>query len=129
MPLGGLFLKKLPSRWLLLARSLLPIAVFSGFIYLAISHLEAAPSAALIAVLLLSLGSALSIILQGLLAGLYLQIERPIVPGDRITVLGSTGIVQPLEARLTRLRCDDGSIAIIPNSTLIAQVILTNLPH
>ncbi|MGH2449050.1 MAG: mechanosensitive ion channel domain-containing protein [Chloroflexota bacterium] len=115
----------------LLLKSLLPICLFVGLSYLALAHLEPATGAILLGVLALSLSSSASGILQGLLAGIYLDLERPIRPGDRINLAGITGQVEVIEARVTRLRLDDGSLALIPNATILTTplVILGNIPQ
>lgn len=75
-----------------------------------------------------SLAVALSLqdTLANFFAGFYLQLDRPIRPGDYIRLDGGQeGFVERISWRSTRLRTLPNNIVVIPN-TKLAQAILTN---
>ena len=63
-----------------------------------------------------AIGFAFKDILQNLLAGFLLLIQRPYERGDQIIVKGFEGVVVQIESRATLLRMFDGRQVIIPNS-------------
>ena len=72
-------------------------------------------------------GLAISLSLQDLLrnvvAGIYILMEQPFRIGDRITVKDATGVVQSIELRTTILRTDDGLQVVVPNNTVLNEVV------
>lgn len=73
-------------------------------------------------------GLAISLSLQDLLrnvvAGIYVLMEQPFKIGDKITVKEVTGIVQGIELRTTLLRTDDGLLVVVPNNTVLNEVVI-----
>ena len=63
-----------------------------------------------------AIGFAFKDILQNLLAGLLLLINRPYKRGDQIQVKGFEGTVEHIESRATLIKTYDGRRVIIPNS-------------
>lgn len=72
-------------------------------------------------------GLAISLSMQDLLknviAGVYILIEQPFRIGDRISVKEVTGAVQGIELRTTILRTDDGLQVVVPNNTVLTEII------
>ncbi len=72
-------------------------------------------------------GLAISLSLQDLLrnvvAGIYVLMEQPFKIGDKITVKEVTGTVQAIELRTTVLRTDDGLQVVVPNNTVLNEVV------
>lgn len=53
------------------------------------------------------------------ISGLFVLLTRPIRIGDKITVAGETGVVEDISMMFTRVRKDDGTIALIPNNSIV----------
>jgi small conductance mechanosensitive channel len=72
-------------------------------------------------------GLAISLSMQDLLrnvvAGIYVLLEQPFKIGDRISVKEVTGVVQGIELRTTLLRTDDGLRVVVPNSTVLNEIV------
>src|SRR3954447_6847718 len=64
-------------------------------------------------------------LLKNIIAGIYILIEQPFRIGDRITVKDATGIVEGVELRTTILRTEDNLNVVVPNNTIMNEV-LTN---
>lgn len=69
------------------------------------------------------LGFALQAILQNLVAGILLLIERPFNLGDYIEVGGQAGTVTDVVLRATTLRTVEGTQVIIPNTAVYTGII------
>lgn len=65
-----------------------------------------------------AIGFAFKDILQNLLAGILLLIQRPYRRGDQITVLGYEGTIEHIESRATSIKTYDGRRVVIPNAAL-----------
>lgn len=74
-----------------------------------------------------AVGIALSLSMQDLLknivAGTVILMEQPFRIGDRISVKDVTGVVQGIELRTTILRTDDHLQVVVPNNTVLTEVI------
>jgi small-conductance mechanosensitive channel len=64
-------------------------------------------------------------LVQDLITGLFLLLENAVQVGDTVTVSGLSGAVENLSIRTIRLRAGDGSIHIIPFSS-VTSVTNTN---
>jgi small conductance mechanosensitive channel len=82
--------------------------------------------ASLVAVLSIA-GLAISLSVQDLLknvvAGIYILMEQPFRIGDRISVKEVTGVVLGIELRTTILRTDDHLQVVVPNNTVLNEII------
>jgi small conductance mechanosensitive channel len=86
------------------------------------------PLAALIGVTGLALSLSLQALLQNLVAGIYLLVERPFVIGDTIVVVGPNGAnhegtVEDIQLRTTHLRSRDDELILMPNSSIFGGVV------
>lgn len=72
-------------------------------------------------------GLAISLSLQDLMrnvvAGIYILMEQPFKIGDKISVKDVTGTVQTIELRTTILKTDDGLQVVVPNNTVLNEVV------
>src|SRR5262249_2159430 len=57
-------------------------------------------------------------LVQDLITGLFLLLENAVQVGDAVTVSGLSGVVENLSIRTIRLRAGDGSVHIIPFSSV-----------
>lgn len=73
-----------------------------------------------------AIGFAFKDILQNLLAGLLLLINRPYRRGDQIQVKGFEGTVEHIESRATLIKTYDGRRVIIPNSDVYTSPVIVN---
>jgi small-conductance mechanosensitive channel len=64
-------------------------------------------------------------LVQDVITGLFLLLENAMQVGDTVTVSGLSGVVENLSIRTIRLRAGDGSIHIIPFSS-VSSVTNTN---
>jgi small-conductance mechanosensitive channel len=64
-------------------------------------------------------------LVQDLITGLFLLLENAVQVGDAVTVSGLSGVVENLSIRTIRLRAGDGSVHIIPFSS-VTSVTNTN---
>src|SRR5690606_28515963 len=66
------------------------------------------------------IGFGLQNIVNNFVSGLILLIERPIRPGDRISIGGDEGFVKKISIRSTKLTTLQEEDLIIPNSNLLS---------
>jgi small conductance mechanosensitive channel len=78
-----------------------------------------------------AIGFAFKDILQNLLAGILLLVNRPYKRGDQIKVKDFEGTVDHIESRATLLRTYDGRQVIIPNADVYTSPVVVNTayPH
>lgn len=74
-----------------------------------------------------ALGFALKDIVQSLVAGVMIMMNRPFRPGDYITVAGFHGIVEDVALRYTKL-ADGEKKHLVPNSTVINNPVTVEPP-
>jgi MscS family membrane protein len=73
-----------------------------------------------------ALAFALQSTIAGLFAAVYLAIDRPLRPGDYIMLSdGTTGFVQDMTMRSTRILGKDNNLVIVPNH-MLADMVVTN---
>jgi small conductance mechanosensitive channel len=73
-----------------------------------------------------AIGFAFKDILQNLLAGLLLLINRPYRRGDQIVVKDFEGTVEHIESRATLIKTYDGRRVIIPNADVYTSPVVVN---
>ncbi|MDQ2893313.1 MAG: mechanosensitive ion channel [Pseudomonadota bacterium] len=73
-----------------------------------------------------AIGFAFKDILQNLLAGILLLVNRPYRRGDQIAVKDFEGTVEHIESRATLIKTYDGRRVIIPNSDVYTSPVVVN---
>lgn len=73
-----------------------------------------------------AIGFAFKDILQNLLAGILILINRPFRRGDQIKVKEYEGTVEHIESRATAIKTYDGRRVIIPNSDIYTSAVIVN---
>lgn len=73
-----------------------------------------------------AIGFAFKDILQNLLAGILLLINRPFRRGDQIVVKDYEGTVEHIQSRATLIKTYDGRRVIIPNSDIYTSPVMVN---
>lgn len=73
-----------------------------------------------------AVGLAFKDILQNMLAGLLLVIQRPYQRGDQVIVRGYEGTVEQVESRATLLVTYDGLRVLVPNTDMYTQPVVVN---
>jgi small conductance mechanosensitive channel len=73
-----------------------------------------------------AVGLAFKDILQNVLAGFLLVIQRPYRRGDQVAVKGYEGTVELVESRATLLITYDGLRVLVPNSDMYTQPVVVN---
>ncbi len=56
-------------------------------------------------------------------AGIFLMMARPFRIGDHVNILGEDGVVEDVGALFTKVRKQDGTIVLIPSSSIIGNKI------
>ncbi len=84
------------------------------------------PNAFLVTSTVLSavVGLSLQDVLGGVVAGMALQMERPFVVGDWVSISGEEGQIQQMSWRTLTLRTRSNNAVIMPNSTVTKQMII-----
>jgi small-conductance mechanosensitive channel len=73
-----------------------------------------------------AIGFAFKDILQNLLAGILLLVNRPYRRGDQIVVKDFEGTVEHIQSRATLIKTYDGRRVIIPNSDVYTSPVIVN---
>ncbi len=100
---------------------LLVIGIWAGF-----GIATQTANVTLVGVLLATVVAALGVqqLLQDYVSGYYVLLERHIRAGDRIQIDSLDGTVMEIKLRVTLLRTDEGSLAVIPNSELFTKPVV-----
>jgi small conductance mechanosensitive channel len=96
-------------------------------LYLCLSRLgvNVAPVAAVAGVVGIAVGFGSQKLVQDIITGLFILMEDAMQVGDVVTVAGMTGTVERLSIRTIRLRGGDGSVNIIPFSSVTTVTNMT----
>ncbi|MBN8279351.1 MAG: mechanosensitive ion channel, partial [Gammaproteobacteria bacterium] len=95
--------------------------VVAGIMFaLAASGVELAKLTIVISALSVGIGFGLQNVVNNFVSGLILAFERPVREGDQVTLGQTTGRVEVIGLRATRLRTAEGAEVIVPNATLIS---------
>jgi small-conductance mechanosensitive channel len=103
-----------------LLRSLLliSIAVVAGLMILSEIGIDIGPLLAGAGIIGVAIGFGSQKLVQDLITGIFLLLENAMQVGDSVTVSGLSGTVENLSVRTIRLRAADGSVHIIPFSSV-----------
>jgi moderate conductance mechanosensitive channel len=97
---------------------LVSILIITGLIVLSQVGVNIAPLLAGAGVLGVAIGFGSQKLVQDLITGLFLLLENTMQVGDIVLLAGLTGTVENLSIRTIRLRATDGSVHIIPFSSV-----------
>jgi small-conductance mechanosensitive channel len=97
---------------------LITIAVVAGLMILSEIGINIAPLLAGAGIIGVAIGFGSQKLVQDFITGIFLLLENAMQVGDTVTVIGLTGTVEALSVRTIRLRASDGSIHIIPFSSV-----------
>jgi small-conductance mechanosensitive channel len=103
---------------LLRSTLLITIAIVAGLMILSEIGINIAPLLAGAGIVGVAIGFGSQKLVQDLITGIFLLLENAMQVGDNVTVSGLTGVVEALSVRTIRLRASDGSIHIIPFSSV-----------
>jgi moderate conductance mechanosensitive channel len=103
---------------LLRSTLLITIAIVAGLMALSEIGINIAPLLAGAGIVGVAIGFGSQKLVQDLITGIFLLLENAMQVGDAVTVSGMTGVVEALSVRTIRLRAGDGSVHIIPFSSV-----------
>jgi moderate conductance mechanosensitive channel len=103
---------------LLRSTLLITIAIVAGLMALSEIGINIAPLLAGAGIVGVAIGFGSQKLVQDLITGIFLLLENAMQVGDTVTVSGMTGVVEVLSVRTIRLRAGDGSVHIIPFSSV-----------
>lgn len=122
--------KVMPSNDAILLARVLWVTIFSAGVLVVLykDKVGFTPLSAFIGVVGLAASLSLQTVLQNLVAGIYLLVERPFAIGDTICVIGPSGLnhegtVQDIQMRTTHLRTRDDELILVPNAAIFSGVI------
>ena len=103
---------------LLRSMLLIGIAIVAGLMILSEIGINIAPLLAGAGIVGVAIGFGSQKLVQDLITGIFLLLENAMQVGDTVTVSGLSGVVEALSVRTIRLRAGDGSVHIIPFSSV-----------
>jgi moderate conductance mechanosensitive channel len=103
---------------LLRSTLLITIAIVAGLMVLSEIGINIGPLLAGAGIVGVAIGFGSQKLVQDLITGIFLLLENAMQVGDNVTVSGLTGVVEALSVRTIRLRAGDGSVHIIPFSSV-----------
>ncbi len=104
---------------------LISIAVVAGLMILSEIGINIAPLLAGAGIIGVAIGFGSQKLVQDLITGIFLLLENAMQVGDVVTVGGLGGVVESLSVRTIRLRSEDGSVYIIPFSSVTTVTNMT----
>ena len=100
------------------------ILVVLGIIFALHTFVDWPELLTLVGVVGLAISLSLQDLLKNVIAGIYILMEQPFRIGDRISVKEVTGAVQGIELRTTILRTDEDLQVVVPNSTILNEILV-----
>ena len=118
-----------PNRATLIDKALmiafLVLAVLFGLRTLGIDPSSLATA---IGIIVAALSIALQDVIKNFVAGVYLLVEQPFQPGDRLSIPGAdggkSGVVESVHLRVTNLRTTDHELILVPSAILFSQIVV-----
>ncbi len=103
---------------LLRSALLITVVVFAGLTVLSEIGIDIAPLLAGAGIIGVAIGFGSQKLVQDFITGIFLLLENAMQVGEFVTVSGLSGTVEALSVRTMRLRAGDGSVHIIPFSSV-----------
>jgi small conductance mechanosensitive channel len=110
---------------LLRSTIMITIAIIAGLMILGEVGINIAPLLAGAGIIGVAIGFGSQKLVQDLITGIFLLLENAMQVGDVVSVGGLGGVVESLSVRTIRLRSEDGSIYIIPFSSVTTVTNMT----
>lgn len=112
-------------------QQILSVSVYFLALSLVLAAFGASWSGVLTFLAVTSVAIALSIqdVLKNLIAGVYILIERPFALGETIRLKDHEGQAERVSLRTTRLRTEADDQVIVPNATLLSEVVVVPAAH
>jgi small-conductance mechanosensitive channel len=104
---------------------LITIAIIAGLMILGQIGINIAPLLAGAGIIGVAIGFGSQKLVQDLITGIFLLLENAMQVGDVVSVGGLAGVVESLSVRTIRLRSEDGSVYIIPFSSVTTVTNMT----
>lgn len=104
---------------------MITIATVAGLMVLSEIGINIAPLLAGAGILGVAIGFGSQKLVQDLITGIFLLLENAMQVGDVVTVSGLSGVVESLSVRTIRLRSEDGSIHVVPFSSVTTVTNMT----
>lgn len=114
-----------PNAVLLVERATqFAVLIFGGVIVLGILGIDWSALAAGFGLVTVALTLSFQDILRGLIAGIYLLIERSFVVGELVQVDDKQGVIEDVGLRTTTLRNEKGERIIVPNLVIFTSIVI-----
>jgi len=97
---------------------LITIVIVAGMMVLSEIGVNIGPLLAGAGIVGVAIGFGSQTLVRDLITGIFLLLENAMQVGDTVTVSGLTGTVEALSVRIIRLRAGDGSVHLIPFSSV-----------
>ena len=110
---------------LLRSGMMITILVVAGLMVLSEIGLNIAPLLAGAGIIGVAIGFGSQKLVQDLITGIFLLLENAMQVGDVVKVSGLAGVVESLSVRTIRLRAEDGSVHVIPFSSVTTVTNMT----
>ena len=101
------------------------VAVVAGLMILSEIGVNIAPLLAGAGIVGVAIGLGAQKLVQDVITGVFLLLENTMQVGDVVRVGDQSGVVESLSVRTIRLRTDDGSVVVIPFSSVTTVVNMT----
>ncbi|HET8997885.1 MAG TPA: mechanosensitive ion channel domain-containing protein [Acetobacteraceae bacterium] len=104
---------------------MISILTVAGLMLLSEIGLNIAPLLAGAGIIGVAIGFGSQKLVQDLITGIFLLLENAMQVGDVVNVAGHAGVVESLSVRTIRLRSEDGSVHVIPFSSVTTVTNMT----
>lgn len=104
---------------------LVSLVTVAGMMVLSQIGVNTAPLLASAGIIGVAIGFGSQKLVQDLITGLFLLMENTIQVGDVVSLAGLAGVVEDLSVRTIRLRSEDGSVHVIPFSSVTTVTNMT----
>ena len=104
---------------------MITILIVAGLMVLSEIGLNIAPLLAGAGIIGVAIGFGSQKLVQDLITGIFLLLENAMQVGDVVKVSGLAGVVESLSVRTIRLRAEDGSVHVIPFSSVTTVTNMT----
>lgn len=116
------------TLWLMIRRTVLLVVVVSTVLaLLQVWGISIGPFLAVGALVGAAVGFGAQDVIKDVLAGFFILLEDQFRVGDVVTIAGTTGVVEDIQFRVTKLRDLEGNVHYVPNGQITVASNLTSL--